>query len=55
MQLDLKAHDYLLLIDAIHWELDLLEELDAESSPRYKRLIEIQKQLQAFVDDVPGI
>ena len=54
MHLDLKAQDYPLLIDAIHWELDLLEELDADASPRYKRLVEIQEHIQAFVDDVPG-
>lgn len=54
MHLNLKTNDYSLLIDSIHWELDLLEELGYESSPRFKRLVEIQKHIQAFVDDVPG-
>lgn len=53
MHPDLKTHDYSLLIDSIHWELDLLKELGYDSSPRYKRLIEIQAQIQAFIDDVP--
>ena len=55
MSLDLKVDDYPLLIDSINWELDLLEELGWDTTPRYYRLLRIKKKIQAFNKHAPEV
>jgi len=55
MSFDLKVDDYPLLIDSINWELDLLEELGWDTTPRYYRLLHIKKKIQAFNKHAPEV